>query len=168
MTQDGESRLNLDGCFVLFFAVYAILKELALLTQEAPMSPKALSFLFLVFTISAFAQDQSGAIKDESQSRAMLLKKMVAQDRGEITAMEPSTKEDGGVVIGYASGAVVTCDSDMRCREFGDTPSVPVEQLTVSKNGASEIIWVTYRYGALYQCVNSQCGKFMQHDALQE
>jgi hypothetical protein len=128
------------------------------------MRPAALSLIVFAFTVSALAQDPSGADTTEPDSRKTLLRELVAQDRGEVTAIEPSSKEDGSVVIGYASGAVLVCDDNQSCRKLGGTPSVSVEHIAVSKNGASEIIWVTYRQGALYQCANSQCGKFMWHD----
>ena len=128
----------------------------------------ALSFIFFVFTVSALAQDTSGVANTEPTSREALLRQLVAQDHGEVTAIEPSSKEDGSVVIGYASGAVLICDDNQSCRKFGGTPSVSVEHIAVSRNGASEIIWVTYRQGALYQCANNQCGKFTWHDKQQE
>ena len=132
------------------------------------MRAAALSFIVFAFTASALAQDQSGAATTEPNSRKALLRELVAQDHGEVTAIEPSSKEDGSVVIGYASGAVLICDDNESCKKFGGTPSVSVEHIAVSKKGASEIIWVTYRQRALYQCANNQCRKFMWHDKQQE
>ena len=132
------------------------------------MRPAALSFIVFAFTVSALAQDPSEVATTDPNSRKALIRALVAQDHGEVTAIEPSTKEDGSVVIGYASGAVLICDDNQSCKKLGGTPSVSVEHIAVSRNGASEIIWVTYRQGALYQCANNQCGKFMQHDKLQE
>ena len=128
----------------------------------------ALSFIFFVFTVSALAQDTSGVANTEPTSREALLRQLVAQDHGEVTAIEPSSKEDGSVVIGYASGAVLICDGNQSCRKFGGTPSVSVEHIAASRNGVSEVIWVTYRQGALYQCANYQCGKFIWHDEQQK
>jgi hypothetical protein len=132
------------------------------------MRPAALSFIFFAFTVAALAQDPSGAATTEPNSRKALIRELVAQEHGEVTAIEPSSKEDGSVVIGYASGAVLICDDNLSCRKFAGTPSVSVEHIAVSRNGASEIIWVTYRQGALYQCVNNECGKFVWHDKQQE
>ena len=85
---------------------------------------------------------------------------MVARDRGEITAIEPLSKEGGGVIIGYSSGALLNCYGDQSCQEFAGTPNTAVEHIAISNRGASEIIWVTYRQGALYQCANYHCKKF--------
>jgi hypothetical protein len=84
---------------------------------------------------------------------------LIPHDRGEITAIEPSSREDGGAIIGYSSGMVLSCNSSQDCRDFDGTPSVSVEQIAVSKHGESQIIWITYRQGALYHCVNSSCNK---------
>jgi hypothetical protein len=132
------------------------------------MRPAALFFIVFAFTVSALAQDPSGAATTDSNGRKALIRELVAQDHGEITALEPSSKEYGSVVIGYASGAVLICHDNQSCRKFGGTPSVSVEHIAVSRNGVSEIIWVSYRQGALYQCANNQCGKFMWHDKQQE
>jgi hypothetical protein len=136
--------------------------------EAFPMRATALSFFIFAFTVSALAQDPSGVAATDNNSRKTLIRELVAQDHGEITAIEPSSKEDGSVVIGYASGAVLICDDSQSCRRFGGTPNVSVEHIAVSRNGASEIIWVTYRQGALYQCANNQCGKFMWTDKPQE
>jgi hypothetical protein len=122
---------------------------------------------FFAFTVAAFAQDQGESSTTEPPNRKALLKELVVQDRGEVTAIESSSKEDGSVVIGYVSGTVLICYGNQGCKEFGGTPSAPVEQIAVSKSGASEIIWVTYRQGALYRCANNQCSKFIWHDAYQ-
>jgi hypothetical protein len=37
-----------------------------------------------------------------------------------------------------------------------------VAHIAVSKRGASEIVWVTYRQGALYRCVDNTCIKFIR------
>ena len=132
------------------------------------MRPAALSSIFIAFTVAALAQDPSAAATTEPENRKTLIRELVAQDRGEVTAIEPSSKEDGSVVIGYSSGAVLICNGNQSCRKFGGTPSVSVEHIAVSRDGASEIIWVTYRQGALYQCANNQCGKFMWTDKPQE
>jgi hypothetical protein len=120
----------------------------------------ALTFILFAFGVVALAQDREEAVTVQSSSRAALLKEMVARDRGEITALEPSLKDGGGVIIGYSSGAVLNCFGSQSCRELEGTPSTVVEHLAVSRQGDSEIIWVTYRHGAVYQCVNNYCNKF--------
>jgi hypothetical protein len=118
-----------------------------------------LSLIIFTSSVVAFAQSSGQATK-ESASRAELLKGMVARDRGEITAIEPSSKEAGGVIVGYSSGAVLNCFGRQSCREFSGTPSAAVEHIAVSRRGASEIFWVTYQHGALYQCADTSCSKF--------
>lgn len=121
-------------------------------------------FFFVIITAmtNVSAQDPGNASSAEASSRKSLLKNMVAQDRGEITAIEPSSKEGGGVFIGYQSGTVMNCHADQSCREFGGTPAAPVERLAVSLRAGGEIVWVTFRQGALYQCTGGQCKKFIR------
>ncbi len=104
------------------------------------------------------------SINQEASSRKALLQEMVKQDRGDISVMEASTKEDGSVILGYTSGAVSICSGNRPCTEFAGTPSVPVQRIAASRNGASEIIWVSYRQGAIYRCINSQCSKPVWHE----
>lgn len=120
----------------------------------------AFFFIFLTAMTCVFAQDAGDASAAEASSRKSRLKNMVAQDRGEITAIEASSIEGGGVFIGYQSGTVMNCHADQSCTEFGGTPAAPVERLAVSRRGGVEIIWVTFRQGALYQCASNQCKKF--------
>ncbi|MEH6569013.1 MAG: hypothetical protein V7709_08065 [Halioglobus sp.] len=124
-----------------------------------------LPLVFCFLAVGAFAQDQNDATTAESQRRKALLKEFVVQDRGEVTAIEPSSKNDGSVVIGYASGAVLICYDNQNCKEFGSTPNTPVQQIAVSKNGESEIIWVTYRQGAIYRCASDLCTKNLWNNA---
>lgn len=126
------------------------------------MIRSVLSIILIAHCAASFAQDQGGPSPTAPSDRKTLLRDLVAQDRGEITAIEPSSKEDGGVIIGYSSGAVLSCNSDQDCRELGGTPGVSVEQIAVSKRGQSEIIWVTYRQGTLYQCVENACRKLIR------
>jgi hypothetical protein len=126
------------------------------------------AFIFLAFSVAVLAQDRGETTTVQPSNRTALLKEMVARDRGEITALEPSSKEGGGVIIGYSSGAILNCYGGQSCREFHGTPGAGVEHLVVSKRGASEIIWVTYLHGALYQCVNSYCNKFNWDGAQQK
>lgn len=123
-----------------------------------------LSFIIIASSAVALAQDRDQVASAEPSSREMLLKGMVMRERGEITTIEPSSINAGGVVIGYSSGAVLNCYGDESCKEFGGTPPMPVEHIAVSSSGASEIIWVTYRHGALYQCTAMICRKFNRRE----
>ena len=122
-------------------------------------------FFILMFPVAVFAQGEFTS--PESSGREALLQKMVTQERGEITAMEASTKEDGSVILGYTSGFVSICNGNQPCTEFAGTPNVPVLQIIASSNGASEIIWVSYRQGAIYRCINAQCSKSTWHETYQ-
>ena len=126
------------------------------------MMRSILSIILIALCAASFAQDQGESSPSESSNRKTLLRELVAQDRGEITAIEPSSKENGSVIIGYSSGVVLNCKSDQDCREFNGTPNISVEHIAASKRGASEIIWVTYRQGALYQCVDNSCVKVIR------
>lgn len=128
------------------------------------MRATAFLFFILIFSVAAFSQEQGEPTSPEAQSRKALLQEMVKQDRGDITAMEASSKEDGSVILGYASGSVSVCSENQPCIEFAGTPSVPVQQIVASRNGASEIIWVSYRQGAIYRCTNKQCSKSVWHE----
>jgi hypothetical protein len=124
----------------------------------------ALSFFISIFAVATFAQEQGERTSPEASSRKALLQEMVKQDRGDITAMEASSIEDGSVIIGYTSGAVSICSERQSCTVFAGTPSVPVQGIAASRNGTSEIIWVSYRQGAIYRCTNSQCSKSVWHE----
>ena len=109
---------------------------------------------------TAVAQDRAVGSETEASSRATLLKKAVAQDRGDITAMEPSASDEGGVIVGYSSGVVLHCYRDQTCREFDGTPGVPVEHIAVSRTGGLAVSWVAYRHGVLYRCADYECRQF--------
>lgn len=126
------------------------------------MIRSVLSIILIALCAVSFAQDQEESSPTSSSNRKALLKDLVAQGRGEVTAIEPSSKEDGSVIVGYSTGVVLNCKSDQECRDFSGTPNVSVEHIAVSKRGASEIVWVTYRQGALYQCVDNACIKFIR------
>ena len=115
-----------------------------------------LSILIAVSSVS-FSQDR----ETTSSEREALLKKLVAQNSGEITAIEPSSMQDGSVIVGFSSGTVLICSRTQDCQQFANTPSVAVEQLAVSKQGTTEVVWVTYRQGALYQCTQMRCEKVL-------
>lgn len=132
------------------------------------MRPAALSLFLLAFTVAAFALDEIASNTAEPSNRKALLRELVGQDHGEITAIEPSSKENGSVVIGYTSGTVLFCHGNRGCRKFSGTPNASVEQIAVSRNGASEVIWVTYAQGALYQCAKTLCKKFIWSESLQD
>ena len=125
-----------------------------------------LLLVFCFLAVGASAQDQSGSTTTESQRRKALLREFAVQERGDITAVEPSSRDDGSVVIGYTSGSVLICYGDQNCREFGGTPNAPVEQIAVSKNEDSEIIWVSYRQGAIYRCAKDLCTKNLWDNSL--
>ena len=130
------------------------------------MRRAVLSLIIIASSAAALAQDRGEPTTTEPSSREALLKGMIARERGEITAIEPSSKE--GVIIGYSSGAVLNCYGEQSCKEFDGTPSTAVEHIAVSDHGASEIIWVTYRQGALYQCAINRCRKFEWHGSQKE
>jgi hypothetical protein len=113
----------------------------------------------------ALAQNTSATTAKPTSDRDAIIKQLVAQDRGDITAMEPSSTHSGGVIVGYSSGAVIRCKADLTCNEFTGTPNVAVEQLAVSRRGASEIVWVSYRQGAMYQCMDGSCQKVALQNA---
>ncbi len=103
----------------------------------------------------AFAQDAA------SPGRDALLKAAVARDRGSITALEAFGDAGQSVVVGYASGAVLVCQGENNCTEFGGTSNTAVEHLAVSGNGASAVVWASYAQGALYRCSKATCRKFL-------
>lgn len=111
------------------------------------------SLVLVSSTAAALAQPQP----DPAAARKALLREWVSQDSGEITALEPSVAQAGGVVVGYSSGAVSRCDADRRCLEYSGTPDVAVERIAVSALDASDVVWVGYRQGALYQCTGAVC-----------
>ena len=126
------------------------------------MIRSVLSIILIALCAGTFAQEQEESTQTPAASRKALLKDFVVQNRGEITVIEPSSKEDGGVIIGYSSGVVLSCNSAQDCIEFSGIPNISVEHIAASKRGADEIIWVTYRQGALYQCEGSACIKFQR------
>lgn len=103
----------------------------------------------------SFAQDTAAPNRDA------LLKAAVARDRGSITALEAFEDAGQSVVVGYASGAVLVCQGERSCTEFGGTPNTAVEHLAVSGNGAAAVIWASYPQGALYRCSKATCRKFL-------
>ena len=72
-----------------------------------------------------------------------------------------SFRDGSGVAVGYSSGSVLNCFGEQSCREYMGTPNTAVQAIAVSKRGGEEIIWVSYQYGALYQCLESRCIKFL-------
>jgi hypothetical protein len=126
------------------------------------MMRAVLSIILIALCAVTFAQDHGESSPTLSSNRKELLRDLAAQNRGDITAIEPSSKDDGGVIVGYSSGVVAKCMSDQDCRVFDGTPNVSVEHIAVSKRGVYEIVWVTYRQGALYRCEDSSCVKFLR------
>lgn len=127
------------------------------------MRVPAFLFFIFIFSTTAFAQQKNESTNPEAASRKVLLQEMVKQERGDITFMEASSKEDGSVILGYSSGTVAICNENRACIEFSGTPKVPVQQIVASRNDASEIIWVSYRQGAIYRCIDGQCSKSVWH-----
>ena len=94
-------------------------------------------------------------------SRDAAIRSALARDHGEITAMESSLRDGGGVFIGYSSGAVVNCYGKQSCRAYDGTPSSAVtgavQGLSVSRSGGAEVVWVAYPHGVVYRCVDYFC-----------
>jgi hypothetical protein len=99
------------------------------------------------------------AAPQTAEDRKARIRELVAQEQGEITALEPSRTGDGSVLVGYSSGAVLRCDDEGRCTEYAGTPNIPVEGIAASPLAGSEVVWVAYGQGALYRCVDSQYQK---------
>ena len=117
---------------------------------------------------NAFAQEPPSASAPASKSsRDALIRSALARDHGEITAMEASLSDGGGVFLGYSSGAVVNCRSNAGCRAFDGTPSSAVTgavlNISVSRDGGTDIAWVAYPHGVVYRCVDTLCREF-DHD----
>ena len=124
-----------------------------------------LSIALTALSNFALAQNTSESSAPAPADRDAIIRQLVAQDRGDITAIEPSSTQSGEVIVGYSSGAVISCKADQTCSEFTGTPNVAVEQLAVSRQIASEIVWVSYRQGALYQCTDGSCQKVALQNA---
>ncbi len=107
----------------------------------------------------ASAGTVSVAQTGDAPSREELLKAAVSRERGDVAAMEASGRDGGGVYIGHASGAVLNCVGADTCTEFGGTPKLAIRRMAVSTEGRREILWVSYRHGAIYRCVDRQCTK---------
>jgi hypothetical protein len=107
------------------------------------------------------AQGQGDTSAEPGKSnRDELIKSALAREKGEIILMEPSSR-DGGVIIGYSSGALVGCSGDADCRKFEGTPggavTGAVTDIAVSVREGQEIIWAAYPHGVIYRCVNYAC-----------
>lgn len=94
---------------------------------------------------------------EQAASREELLKAAVSRERGEVAAMEASSRNDGSAYIGYSSGALLHCLDTGSCSEFGGTPKLAVRRITVSAQADTDVVWVAYRHGALYRCAQNQC-----------
>lgn len=118
--------------------------------------------LLIVAVVSSNALAQ-GAPATQS-SRDALIRSALARDHGEITAMEASLRDGGGVIIGYSSGAVVNCRGEEGCKAFDGTPSSAVtgavQGLGLSRSSGAEIVWVAYPHGVIYRCVDHFCRQF--------
>jgi len=113
----------------------------------------------ILITVAAstavLAQEPQGG-----NSRAEILKNALARNRGDISVMEPSSKEGGGVYIGYSSGALLHCHGEQHCNEFKGTSNVAVIDIAVTRRGGRDIVWVAYPLGAFYRCVDYRCQRF--------
>ena len=112
-------------------------------------------------SVSAHARDSQKTSSSASPNREALLKAAVNRDRGEITAMEPSSVEGQGVFLGYSSGTVLNCYAENTCKEYHGTPNASVGNIAISRRGKSEVLWVSYPQGALYQCTAGACKRFI-------
>lgn len=96
-----------------------------------------------------------------SSGRAAAIKNALARERGDITAMEASSIAGGGVFVGYSSGMVVNCRGDGTCREYSGLPTGPVSgevrDISISRNGDQQIVWVAHPHGVLFRCENYRC-----------
>lgn len=112
---------------------------------------------------AATAQNEGAAAPPGEDSRKALIKSALGGDSGEVTALEGSTLDGGGVFVGYSSGTLLNCRGERGCREFGGTPhgqvNTPVTAIAVSRQGGAEIIWVSYPHGVLYRCDNLRCDR---------
>lgn len=115
-------------------------------------------FLMLVPASFATAELQDKEVSPDDRRRARI-QELVRQEKGEVTAMEASARDDGSVFVGFASGSVVHCPATGACDEFAGTPNVAVQHIAVARDGASQVVWVAYRQGALYRCRDRDCEK---------
>jgi hypothetical protein len=122
---------------------------------------RRLLLICLGCAISSLAPGQGDTPADPGKNgRDELIRSALAKEKGEITVMEaaPGT---GAVIIGYSSGALVSCSGDGDCRKLGGTPSGAVigavTDIAVSVRDGQEIIWAAYPHGVVYRCVNYAC-----------
>ena len=111
--------------------------------------------------VSSFALGQGDTSPNpDKSSRDEVIRSTLVRQKGDITAME-ATSRGGGVIIGYASGALVSCSGEENCREFEGTPggavNSPVTDIAVAARDGQDIIWVAYPHGVFYRCVNYTC-----------
>ena len=117
--------------------------------------------LLVLPTGLAVAQDVQDQPTREELIRKSLLKEAVSLDSGEVTAMEPLPGDSQGVIIGYSSGKVLHCYGEKSCVVFQNTPGSAVRTIAISTRKNKPIIWVSYGQGALYQCIESACERFI-------
>ena len=123
-----------------------------------------LSMLALISTSIGAQEPPAATAPAAKSSRDALIRSALARDSGEITAMESSVRDGGGIFIGYSSGAVVNCFGKAGCRVLDGTPSSAVtgavSGLGVSRSGGAEVIWISYPHGVIYRCVDYLCREF--------
>ena len=113
--------------------------------------------ILLFISAAGLAQAQQPA---SESARTEIIKSALARDRGEISVMEPSTRDGGGVYVGYSTGTLLHCRGDATCTEFKGTPNVAVRDIAVSHRGDRDILWIAYPLGGFYQCLSYQCSRF--------
>ena len=115
------------------------------------------SLIFLLLATAGLFSAQKSAGED---ARTEIIKSALARDRGDITTMEPSPRDGGGVYVGYSTGTLLHCQDDSSCIELKGTPNVEVRNLAISRRGNQDIIWIAYPLGGFYRCEDHQCRKF--------
>ena len=129
--------------------------------------------IFILFFVVLFpgglAVGQDGEDKPtrEELIRKSLLQEAVSLDSGEVTAMEPLPDDSQGVIIGYSSGKVLHCYGEKSCAVFQNTPGSAVRTIAISTRKNKPIIWVAYGQGAIYQCIESACERFIWDEVRQ-
>ncbi|MEM1155201.1 MAG: hypothetical protein AAGI44_13770 [Pseudomonadota bacterium] len=126
---------------------------------------KSFVLLFLVALItSGMTQplaDSDGLKSTVELERDARIKSALARERGEITAIEADNQGEGGVFVGFSSGAVAHCPAKEACRLLEGTPedavSGAVQEMVVSSTGNKNVLWVIYPFGSLYHCVDGSC-----------
>lgn len=113
------------------------------------------------------AQDEENKPTREELIRKSMLQEAVSRDSGEVTSMEPMPNESQGVIIGYSSGKVLHCYGEKSCTVLKNTPGSAVRRIAISTRRNKQVIWVAYGQGAIYQCIENACEKFIWDEVQQ-